>query len=267
MKQRQPSPSDICELILIEEKRYNTEEGIYPSETAVAERLLARSVELREAYDEIYIKLHQNSRSIKLFLGIILSTAAFWNPEQIAAARRARAELVTLNKKVADMAYELASLLEIRSELHNSSGFTSGTFVHILDPVANAGEENYLFESYVSESLDRLRYQYDLKYWPTLPGFLEALADDAEQATIEATDPLTAAATTGARSSLADFFKALFAGIEEHQESIHGLLPTAFRLTDNTLATIANCALDLSPEDMVDGPYVKRLRQRLRVSK
>lgn len=258
--------SDICLGILKEEKRRNIEGGILPSETAVAERLITRSVELREAYAEIYGKLYSQPRSLQLLFRIILSTAAFWNPEQVAAARRARAELAMLNEKIADKAYELASLLEMRSELHNSSGFSSGTFCHVLDPIAKSGEDHYLFESYIADSLNGLSYQFDLKYWPTIPAFIEALAEDTEQASIEATNPLTAAATAGLRSSLADFFKALFAGIAEHRSGYHAYLPPTFRLTDNTLATIANCALDLGPEDMVDGPYVKRLRQRLRTS-
>ncbi len=48
------SPQQACEAILIEGKRYNIEHGILPSENAVADRLLARGVELREAYGELY---------------------------------------------------------------------------------------------------------------------------------------------------------------------------------------------------------------------
>ena len=40
------SPQQACEAILIEGKRYNIEHGILPSENAVADRLLARGVEL-----------------------------------------------------------------------------------------------------------------------------------------------------------------------------------------------------------------------------
>ncbi len=43
------NPQQACEAILIEGKRYNIEHGILPSENAVADRLLARGVELREA--------------------------------------------------------------------------------------------------------------------------------------------------------------------------------------------------------------------------
>lgn len=93
---------------------------------------------------------------------------------------------------------------------------------------------------------------------------MRVLATDADCARLEATDPLTAAATTATRPSLADFFKALFAAIEENSAENYGQLPRGLKLTDNTLASLANCALGLDPDDLVDGPYVKRLRQRER---
>ena len=93
---------------------------------------------------------------------------------------------------------------------------------------------------------------------------MQALATDAEKAMIAATDPLTAAATAAVRPSRADFFKALFAAIEENSAKSYGQLPIGFKLTDRTLASLANCALDLGPDDLVDDAYMKRFRQRER---
>ena len=81
------SPQQACEAILIEGKRYNIEHGILPSENAVADRLLARGVELREAYGVLYEKLLPRPPALKVFLDLLLSTAAFWSPEKIAEAR------------------------------------------------------------------------------------------------------------------------------------------------------------------------------------
>ncbi len=39
-----------CENLLLEGKRYNNEHHILPSENAVADRLLRRGIELRDAY-------------------------------------------------------------------------------------------------------------------------------------------------------------------------------------------------------------------------
>lgn len=258
------NPQQACEAILIEGKRYNIEHGILPSENAVADRLLARGVELRDAYGELYEKLHPRPPALKVFLDLLLSTAAFWSPEKIAQARVARDELASVNRQIARKAEELAQLLERRTDLNNTSGFSSETHYHVCDVIEAASDNNYLFNSWVKDRLDALRGQFDLKYWPSLDQFLRELAADAENAGMEATDPLTAAATVASRPSRADFFKALFASIEENSARNYGLLPRGFKLTDGTLASLANCALDLGPDELVDSTYVKRLRQRER---
>lgn len=81
---------------------------------------------------------------------------------------------------------------------------------------------------------------------------------------MQASDPLTAAATVATRPSLADFFKALFALIDENSVRNYGHMPNDFKPTDTTLALLANCSLDLGPDNLVSSEYVKRLRQRER---
>ncbi|MFZ3003406.1 MAG: hypothetical protein WA071_24030 [Undibacterium umbellatum] len=261
---QQENARHACENFLSEGKRYNIEHNILPSENAIADRLLTRSIELRDAYEELHSKLHARPPSLQVFLGLLLSTAAFWNPEKIQEARAVRSELANVNQQIARKAAELAKLLEQRSNLHNTSGFSTDTHFHVCDVIVDACQNNYLFQSYVHEKLDELRGQFDLKYWPLLSDCLQELASDAEKATMAATDPLTAAATASARSSLADFFEALFAAIEENSAENYGQLPRSFKLTDRTLASLANCALDLGPDDLIDDAYMKRLRQRER---
>lgn len=253
-----------CENLLLEEIRYNNEHHILPSENAVADRLLRRGIELRDAYEELHDKLHAHPPTLQVFLGLVLSTAAFWNPEKMQEARTARSDLANVNQQIARKAAELAILLEQRSDLHDTSGFSSDTHYHVCKVIEAASQNNGLFKSYVRERLGALRGQFDLKYWPSLGEFLQELAADAGKAVMEATDPLTAAATAATRSSKADFFKALFVSIEENSAKSYGQLPRGFKLTDRTLASLANCALDLGPEDLVDDAYMKRLRQRER---
>lgn len=258
------NPQQTCENILIGEKRYNTEHGILRSENAVIDRLLTRSLELKSAYCELHEKLHSHPPALRVFLGLLLSTAAFWSPERIATSRAQRDELVETNRQIARKAEELAQLLEQRSRLHETSGFSSHTHHHVCDVIEAAARSHSLFNAYVKERLDALCGQFDLKYWPSLDQLVLAVAADAESATLEATDPLTLAATAATRPSRADFFKALFAAIDENTAHHHGQLPEGFRLTDGTLASLANCALDLGPDELADSAYVKRLRQRLR---
>lgn len=258
------TPQQVCEDLLLEGKRYNNEHHILPSENAVADRLLRRGIELRDAYEELHDKLHARPPALQVFLGLVLSTAAFWNPEKMQEARAARGDLANVNQQIARKAAELSMLLEQRSDLHDTSGFSSDTHYHVCNVIEAASQHNYLFQSYVQEKLSALHSQFDLKYWPSLGEFLQEIASDAERAVIEATDPLTAAATAATRPSKADFFKALFASIEENSAKSYGQLPKGFKLTDRTLASLANCALDLGPDDLVDDAYMKRLRQRER---
>jgi hypothetical protein len=244
--------------------RYNIEHDILPSENAVVGRLLARGTELKEAYEELHDKLHRHPPSLKVFLDLLLSTAAFWSPEKTAESRNARDELANVNQQIVRKATELAELLERRTDLHNTAAFSSDTHYHVCDVIEAASEPNYLFQSYVKDRLDALRGQFDLKYWPSLSQFLQALASDAQSASMEATDPLTAAATVATRPSRADFFKALFAAIKENSADNYGQLPKGFKLTDGTLASLANCAFGLGPDNLADDAYVKRLRQRER---
>ncbi|WP_459198362.1 hypothetical protein [Ralstonia pseudosolanacearum] len=258
------NPQQICEDILLEGKQYNIEHHILPSENAVADRLLARGIELKDAYDELHGKLHARPPALQVFLGLVLSTAAFWNPQKMQEARTARSDLSNVNRQIARKAAELATLLEQRTDLHNTSGFSTETHYHAIDVIESASRGNYLFQTYVQEKLDALRGQFDLKYWPSLSDFMRELASDAEKADTEATDPLTAAATSAVRPSKADFFKALFASVEENSAENYGQLPRGFKLTDRTLASLANCALDLGPDELMDEAYVKRFRQRER---
>ncbi|KUR74191.1 hypothetical protein AQZ50_17950 [Novosphingobium sp. Fuku2-ISO-50] len=257
-------PTQVCEDILRNNKIYNVEHQILRSENAIIDRLLDRRIELVEAYTEIYEKLYQHQHGIKTFLGVLLSVAAFWNPERVSDARVARNRLKEVNGEIADLAEKLAVLLDERSEIHNSSGFASGTHYHIVDVIDAASRDNGFYQSYLQEELKPLSSRYDLKYWPSLAEIVRVLGQDAYFAGTDATNPLTKAATTGSRGSRADFFKALFASIEENRIAHHGFIARDFKLSDNSLASLTTCALGLGPDDPVDAAYVKRLRQRER---
>lgn len=259
------SARQACENILRAGQAYNIERKILPGENAVAARMLSRSLELAQAYEELHGKLSPHPYALRAFLGVVLSTAAHWSPEKIAKARVARSEINSLNLQIAEKAAELGGLLDQRTHLSNTSGFSSATHYHVVEIIdAAANLRNHLFATYVQEHLDALRGRFDLKYWPTPSQFVQEVARDAGAAVTEASDPLTAAATAAIRPSRADFFKALLAAIEENGAHQHGQLPSGFKISDGALAALATCALDLGPADLVVGPYVKRLRQRER---
>ncbi len=260
-------PTQVCEDALRTDKAYNIEKQILPSEVRIIDRLLARRVELVDAYAEIYEKLHARPHGIATMLGIITNVAAFWNPAKVADAREARGRLQEVNRKIAELALDLAGLIEDRSEISNRSGFASDTYYHIVDVIDAASSDNGFYRFHLRDELKPLSARYDLKYWPSLADIMRVIGQDAEDADTKATDTLTKAATTGSRGSRADFFKALFQLIRENADSHPGHIPRGFKLSDDCLASLANCALALGPDDLVDGAYVKRLRQRARERK
>lgn len=162
------TPQQACENILIDDKRYNTERGILRSENAIIDRLLTRGLELKPAYGELYEKLHSLPPALNAFLGLLLSTAAFWSPEKIAKSRGRRDELIETNRQIGRKAAELAQLLEQRTRLHETSGFSSRTHCHVCNVIEAAAGNHSLFDAYVKDRLSALCSQFDLKYWPSL---------------------------------------------------------------------------------------------------
>jgi len=258
------NPRQVCEDILRVKVRYNIEHEVWPSENLVAERLLARGSELTGAYDEIYQKLHRRPLSLEQFLGMLLSFQAIWSPEKIAKARSEREALDEVNGKIEQQARSLAELLEQRTDLESTSGFSCGTLFHIGDVIDQASVGSHHYKFYLRQELDGLRGQYDMKYWPTLARCLTALADDAAGAKPEATDPLTGAATSSKRSSTSDSVMGFLAYIDECRGDYDGGLPPDFHVSDKAMATFMNVLLDVPGDKLLTAEYIKGRRQRAR---
>lgn len=260
-KTQQSVAQETCEKELRRIKQnYETNE-IWPSAIPIAKRFLDRGAELKDVYQELYDKLHRRPPALPEILEQILLTTAEWHPVKVDETRDQRADLLKVNRQIAEQARKLAHLLRKRGRLENASGFSSNTHYHVLDVIEKASARNGLFCSHVREKLESLRRQYDLKYWPPLANFVDELSADAAGASVEARDPVTEAATRSKKRSLADYLRALFASIEEHRVGNGGFVPAAFRMTDRTVASIVNCALDLGPDELIDEAYVKRFRQ------
>jgi len=86
----------------------------------------------------------------------------------------------------------------------------------------------------------------------------------AENAEVYAQDPATDSATEGRRPGLSDFLKAFFTRLKENSVREHGFIPNNLSVSDNTVASLVNCALDLNADKLIDGDFVKRFRQRER---
>ena len=254
----------VCEAILRSDLEYNQAHKIWPSVNRVIELMLARRNELVDAYEELHASLAPHHRALESFFDVFTSTPMAWSPEKLNNARKARKELSDINTRIAAAAEDLSELLARRDEIKEVSSFSCDTFYHSLDAVevAAESEENYLFEWHVKKRLDALRGQYDLKYWPSLGTVVKAIGENARNADVYARDPATASATESRRPGLSDFLKAYFARIIDNSMGAHGFIPNNFSVSDSTLASLVNCALDLDADKLIDGDFVKRFRQR-----
>lgn len=254
---------EICEDRLREEIRYNSEHEILPAESRIAERLLTRGQELTPVYEEILEKLPADGIAWKTLLGCcVLSTAAYWSPDNGREDRASRDQLKDANARIAALASELSEALEERDRLENASPFTGSTHYHICEVIEEANASNGYFQSHLREPLSNIHHQFDLKYWPSLAGVVAEIGRNAEAADVKATDPRTAVLCKSSRPSKADLIRAIQAGIEDNKHGGMGGLPRSFELSDSAMATLGNVLLDLPIDDLMTAEYVKNLRGR-----
>jgi hypothetical protein len=252
----------VCEAILLKQKQHYIEQDILGTDIRIIDRLLNRREELKDAYSELYVKFKNDHKLLEIALSLFIDAASQWNREDVKEAREDRRKLENVNKQISIKANELADLLALRSELINTSSFSSATHYHIANVICDASKGNPLFRYSLRDKLKILQGQFDLKYWPRLDQIIRVLAEDADHAELSAIDSVTESATKSNTPSKADYFRALFEIIQNNLQLNNGLLPDNFRLTDNTIATMANCTLAFSPEDIVDSIYVKNVRNR-----
>ncbi len=257
-------PVAACENVLLAVRARYVDASVWPSLVNVIDRLLARRLELVDAYGELRQAL-PDWRALDMLFDAVLVAAAFHSPEKINEGRDARADIKATNAAISNLGRQLAEQLRRRSELCNTTAFSTSAHHHVVDVIEEASASNPLFKMYLREDLDALRYRFDLKYWPSLANCVEVVAEDAQRASVCAVDSLTTAATAGPhRGRVADYFKALFTAIRERSTKRGHLLPDGYLPSDRTLASLGSCALDLLPDELVDAQQVKSIRQRLR---
>jgi len=221
--------------------------------------LLGRSLELQGAFAELFDAMEP--MQWQAYMDVVLFTAAFWNPRETKKMRDARKRLEEINTLVKVQALQLEQLLGERTELCNEHSFFSGTAYHVNDLIERASSNNGLYASFLKPELAKLRSQYDLKYWPNIEEIVGEIGRDAADAKVEAALEITKEAISSRIASRRDFIRAFFTAIDEQKGSTFRDIPKSFNLTDESLAAIICCALDLADNDLIDAAYVKRMRQ------
>jgi hypothetical protein len=247
--------------LILEEKHCNVRHHILPSENAVADRLLKRGIELRDAYEELHDKLHAHQSALQIFLGLVLNTAAFWNPEKILESYCAQR---SCQRQSADCrkAEELATLLKQRSDLHDTSGFSSAFHYHVCGVIEAASITicsslmskkircpSWAVRSEILALAKRMPAGVSIRRCKVCGGGYRPINGCRDSGIALITGRLLQGAVRCYR-----------------REQLGELQPTAKGLqsyrSDAGLAS--KLRLDLGPDDLVDDAYMKRLRQRER---
>ncbi|WP_447747766.1 hypothetical protein [Pseudomonas nicosulfuronedens] len=253
-----------CEELLRKELQDNQARNILAGAKRVIEMMLSRRTELSDAYEELYTRLGRTPQTLRLLFEVLSRAPGQYSEVQISKERKAQKELRELNQRIAGLAEELAKQIVRKSTLNDTSRFYSETHHHIFDVIYSAAKESkhYEFQQYVQEHTEALQSQFGLKYWQSISSVVDAIGADAINAEVKASDSATVAATESRRSGRSDFVKALI----DQMEKVVGL-SKHHRISDNTLASLINCALDLDADTLLDGDYIKHLRQRERMKR
>ena len=120
-----------------------------------------------------------------------------------------------------------------------------------------ASEENYLYKSYVSDKVQSLRGQFDLKYWPTRAGIVDSIASFERVQPSPSHSEIPESVLKGRASDIKDFVLAF----DSNFDGFNGL-PSNFRFSNNALADIINIILNIPSDKLVTGDAVRIVRNR-----
>lgn len=252
----------LCESVLNEILAYNREKCIWPNDVIVIERMLGRRAELANCYCEITEKLQGNRFRIFTVLDSLIGFPYLYGPESSDKARQDKERLVILNKEISELAFDLAELIEERTQLNEQSDYHSECPSDIVEIIDASATHNELYLSWVRRDLKALHSRFASRYWPSLSTIVATIGLDAQYNLPVPRNEVVVAATESSRPSKADQLRALVAGLQAlSADDVH---LESFQLSDEALASLGNCLFDLPPEEIVDATYIKRLRQRRR---
>jgi hypothetical protein len=218
-------------------------------------------------YDELAGKLSECQQ--KNLWAALLGVAAFWNLEASKSLREDKRTLAKLNASIAKHAQELATLIQERRDICETSGISAYEDYSFLHWVHRSAENNHYYQSYVKEGLQTLSGRFDLKYWPDNHEVVAAIGEFATEAELYENDPWTEELLSSSKHSMADYLRVILKAIEDRKSYSppECLLPQDFRLSDDAIATLINCTLDVDPENMLSSENIKRSRQNIRKRK
>jgi hypothetical protein len=114
-----------------------TEGRRHRSDIAVIDRILERYSELEPHINLMYqtLTIPQMNR----FIDLVIDAVALGNENEVEDVRTTPKELKAINDKIAKLAFELSNMLDKRTQLHESTSFTSNTHYALFKLIEDAG--------------------------------------------------------------------------------------------------------------------------------
>lgn len=256
------SPKDFCTAFIKRELEDCKESEIWMSYWPIMERMIDRADELNAVYEELIEKYDYSDKQYCAYVWLTLEhvwMSVDYAKKEVEKARAELKELNQLGEEIETLACRLSAALSRQNELYECSGFSKPDYQTVLDLVEEASEHNYLHQSYVSEQIRSLQYQYDLKYWPSRADLVQSIA----KFEVRQPEPTHAeypdAVLKGRSSNIKDFVIAFDTVFDEQNG-----LPTGFRFSNNAMADIINVILDLPLEKLTTGEAIRVVRNRQR---
>jgi hypothetical protein len=259
------SPTAFCKAFIERELKSNKQEHIWMSFWPVMERMIERSNELTPAFNELIGKFGYsdkfdgyppNNSYIWLTLECIWMSINFCKKD-VVKVRSDLKELNVLQGEIVELSGLLAVALRKQNEIYELSGFLKNDYQTAVDMIELASEDNHLYQSYVSDRLQSLCGQFDLKYWPTRADVVESIASFESNQPSPNHSELPESVLKGRASDIKDFVLAFDNIFDDFND-----LPSDFRFSNNALADIINLILDLSSDRLVTGDAIRIVRNR-----
>lgn len=237
------------------------------SDYAVIKRLIERYSELEPHVKVMYqtLTIPQMNR----FIDLVIDAVALGNESEVEEVRTAPKELKVINDNISKLAFELAEQLDKRTQLHEKTSFTSNTHYALFKLIEDAGQSNYMFESYLKESLRNTVGPYDLRYYPSISQIVTQLGIDAQNASIETSSELDLILTRTERPSSADQIRAILRTVQFSKEndgdSCCFKIPDDFELSNQAIAAFVNAAFDIPFDKLVDDLQVRNAKRKYKL--
>ena len=258
----------LCENALANILAENAERNIQPKTNEIITRMLSHRLLLKEVYEEISEKLGGSPELIQAFFEICLRAARLYNQSEVNNSKAEYKSLKTINSEIAKVADKLKALMAEREQLESNS-HSCGAHYHIADLVCAAaktnGKDHFLSKAEIV--LEDLADVCEFKNWPTLEEIIGEIGKDASAVKAYTRDKNLRAETVGQRYSNTSFWKALQNDIDVGKKAYVNRIPPGFEITNQALATLTNCLLDLNEEDWAKAETVNSFKENLRRAK